>query len=228
MLYTILLNDQLSATEAIVIFLISIIIFFFSLAIHEWAHGFVAVKMGDPTPKLTGRLTLNPIKHLDGMGFICFILFGVGWAKPVQINPLNFKKYRKGIRWTSIAGVLANFILGLIASLIMAILLATVGLTNIYMEYVVLFLQYIMLINSCLLLFNIIPIYPLDGFNFVSSFLKPDSKYITNNARYGYRIMLGILLASAVIDLLFGFDILSWYLSLVYDYIFLPIGLLGA
>lgn len=227
MLYSILFNDQLNAEQAIVIFIISIVVFFFSLAIHEFAHGFVAYKMGDNTPKAMGRLTLNPFKHLDPMGFLCFVIFGVGWAKPMPINPLNFKKYRKGIRWTSLAGVIANFSVGLIASIIMAILLGTVGYANVYMEYLILFLQYTMLVNSFLFMFNIIPLYPMDGFNFVSSFMKSNNKFIQFNVKNGFKIMLGILLGTTLIDVLFNFDILAWFLSLLYDYIYLPITLLG-
>ena len=91
-------------------FLISVVVFFISLAMHEFAHGFVAYKMGDPTPKMAGRVTLNPFKHLDLMGFLFFIFFGFGWAKPMPVNPLNFKKYKKGVRLVSIAGVLTNFL----------------------------------------------------------------------------------------------------------------------
>lgn len=227
MLYSILFNNQLNTSEALIIFAISVIVFFFSLAVHEFSHGLVAYLMGDKTPKSMGRLTLNPFKHLDPIGFIFFILFGVGWAKPMPINPLNFKRYRKGIRLTSIAGVAVNFLIGLIASIALAVIIATVGYANLFMEFVIFFLQYVMLINSFLVMFNIIPIYPLDGFNFVTSFMRADNKFIKFNARNGFKIMLGILLATTLIDLLFNFDILSWFLSLLYDYIYLPISLLG-
>lgn len=227
MLYYILFSSNLTAQEAVVIFLITIVAFFISLAVHEFAHGFTAVKMGDPTPKLAGRVTLNPFKHISLSGLLCFVLLGVGWAKPMPINLLNFKKYRKGIRLTSIAGILANFILGLICAIIFALIIAFAPVSNVYIEYIMLTLQYFMLVNSFLALFNILPIYPLDGFNFVTSFMKADNKFIQYNVRNGFKILLGILLATVLIDLLFGFDILDFYLSLIYNYIYMPIGLLG-
>lgn len=227
MLFYILFSSNLTAQEAVVIFLITIVAFFISLAVHEFAHGFTAVKMGDPTPKLAGRVTLNPFKHISLSGLLCFALLGVGWAKPMTINPLNFKKYRKGIRLTSIAGILANFILGLICAIIFALIIAFAPVSNVYIEYILLTLQYFMLVNSFLALFNILPIYPLDGFNFVTSFMKADNKFIQYNVRNGFKILLGILLATVLIDLLFGFDILDFYLSLIYNYIYMPIGLLG-
>ena len=227
MLYYILFSSNLTAQESVVIFLITIVAFFISLAVHEFAHGFTAVKMGDPTPKLAGRVTLNPFKHISLSGLLCFALLGVGWAKPMPINPLNFKKYRKGIRLTSIAGILANFILGLICAIIFALIIAFAPVSNVYIEYILLTLQYFMLVNSFLALFNILPIYPLDGFNFVTSFMKADNKFIQYNVRNGFKILLGVLLATVLIDLLFGFDILDFYLSLIYNYIYMPIGLLG-
>ena len=227
MLYYILFSSNLTAQEAVVIFLITLVAFFVSLAVHEFAHGFTAVKMGDPTPKMAGRVTLNPFKHISLSGLICFALLGVGWAKPMPINPLNFKKYRKGIRLTSIAGILANFILGLICAGIFALIIAFVPISNIYIEYILLLLQYFMLVNSFLALFNILPIYPLDGFNFVTSFMKSDNKFIQYNVKNGFKILLGILFATVLIDLLFGFDILDFYLSIIYNYIYMPIAYLG-
>ena len=202
-------------------------VFLVSLTIHEFAHSFVAYKMGDPTPKQMGRLTLNPFKHLSGSGFLCFILFGIGWANPVPINPLNFKKYKTGTRLVSIAGVLSNFILGLIAAIIYAILLATVGFSSVAMEYVFLILEYFMLVNSYLAIFNLLPIYPLDGFNFITSFMKSDNKFIKYGVQNGFRILFMILMICLFIELFFGFDLLDWVFSLFYNYIYVPIAMLG-
>ena len=194
---------------------------------HELAHSFTAYKMGDPTPKLMGRLTLNPFKHLSLGGFLMFVLLGIGWAKPVPINPLNFKKYRTGIRLVSISGILTNFFLGLIAAIIYAMLLPTVGYINTAMECVSLVLQYFMVVNSFLALFNLIPIYPMDGFNFVTSFMRADNRYIKFNVKNGLKLLLCILLVTLLIETIFSFDLLDWYLSILYNYVYLPISFLG-
>lgn len=227
MIYYILFNQNLTFKEAVIYVLITMFVFLVSLTIHEFAHSFVAYKMGDPTPKQMGRLTLNPFKHLSGSGFLCFILFGIGWANPVPINPLNFKKYKTGTRLVSIAGVLSNFILGLIAAIIYAILLATVGFSSVAMEYVFLILEYFMLVNSYLAIFNLLPIYPLDGFNFITSFMKSDNKFIKYGVQNGFRILFMILMICLFIELFFGFDLLDWVFSLFYNYIYVPIAMLG-
>lgn len=228
MLYQFLFSNGLTAKEAVIIFLISIFVFFISLTVHELAHGFVAYKMGDLTAKVDGRLTLNPIKHLDLGGFLAFLLMGVGWAKPVPVNPLNFKKYKTGMRWVSIAGILANILLGLLCAIIYAILLATVGFANTAMSYVGLILLYFMQVNGMLALFNLLPFVPLDGFNFISTFLKPDNKFVRWNERKGVTIIFAIIFGSLLIEILTGIDIFGTYLNLMYRFIYMPIALLGA
>ena len=227
MLYYILFNQDLTAEQAVIHFLITIFVFMISLSIHEFAHAFSAYKCGDPTAKNAGRMTLNPFKHLSTTGFIFFMLLGVGWAKPIPINPLNFKKYKKGTRWVSASGVLANFVLGLVCAIICAILIATVGFEVVALDYVYSFLFYFMMVNSFLALFNILPIPPLDGFNFLSSFMRSENKFIKFMVRNGGKILIGIILVSMLTDLLFGFDILSIYLSLLYDWVYLPISFMG-
>ena len=227
MLYYILFNQDLTAEEAVIHFLITIAVFMISLTIHEFAHAFSAYACGDKTAKLAGRMTLNPIKHLSLSGFIFFMLLGVGWAKPVPINPLNFKKYKKGTRIVSISGVLANVLLGLICATVCAILLATVGVGGVAMGYVYTILFYFMMVNSFLALFNFLPIPPLDGYNFIASFMKAENKFIKFMQRNGSRIILSIILISLLTDILFGFDILTYYLSLLYDWVYLPISFIG-
>lgn len=228
MLYYILFQTNLTAREAVIHFLITIFVYIFSLTLHEFSHAFVAYKCGDPTPKLSGRMTINPLKHMDFMGFLLFILLGIGWAKPVPVNPTNFKKYKKGSRLVSIAGVAANFTIGLLAAVTYAILLATVGLqVGVVMQYVYAILVYLMLVNSFLFMFNILPIPPLDGFRFISTFAKPDNKFLNYMARNGMKLLLGFLFLGVFTDLLFGFDIFSIYLQLLFDFVYTPITWLG-
>lgn len=227
LLYYILFNSDLTASEAVIHFLITIFVYMISLAIHEFFHAFAAFKMGDPTAKLAGRMTLNPFKHLDMMGFLMFIFLGVGWAKPVPVNPLNFKKFKKGTRVVSIAGVSANFVLGLLSAGTFAILLSTVGVDGVAMGYVYNILMYFMIVNSFLVMFNILPIPPMDGFNFISSFLKPENGFIKFMAKNGYKVLIGLLLAGFVTDLFFGFDIFNVYLALLNDFIYWPIAWIG-
>lgn len=232
MLFTILYNGDMSAKEAVVHFIITTIVFILSLALHELAHGFAAYKMGDDTPKKAGRLSLNPFNHLSTSGFLMFIIIGVGWAKPMPTNPLKYKKYRKGQRLVSIAGVCVNFLLGLISAVILAILFACLGLelvlTNTALYWLYVFLSYMMLVNSCLFMFNMIPLFPLDGFNFVVSFIKkPESKYLKFNFAYGIMLLYGIIIFSLVLELFIGINIFDWLLRLIYDWVFLPIAGLG-
>lgn len=228
MIFNIILNQYISPKEAVLIFIVCLLSFLLSLSFHEFAHAFVAVKLGDDTPKAYGRYTLNPFKHLDMFGFLSFLILGVGWAKPVPINPNKFKKYRTGIKLVSSAGIIVNFILGLISALLFLLFNSTIGASNTFMEYLLTFLDYSMLINSYFILFNIIPLPPLDGFNFISSFCKPNNKFVAFCYRNAVRILWTIILVSILVDLLFDIDIFGMYLSLIYNYIFNPLSRLGS
>jgi Zn-dependent protease len=137
------------------------------ISIHEFAHGYAAVKMGDDTPLMQDRLTLNPLKHIDPMGFICLLLFGFGWAKPVIINRRNFKNPRRDDAIVAIAGPLANF---MTAFLFVGLMKLTMFMpyslsTQILWEV----LQSTVWINLVLMIFNLIPIPPLDGHHILGS-----------------------------------------------------------
>lgn len=145
-----------------------------ALTIHEFAHALVATRLGDPTAKLEGRLTLNPIAHLDPVGTIFLLLVGFGWGKPVPINPGYFKKKSDEIK-VALAGIVSNLILATILVIPLRALLAS-G-TGADSSLLVVFLSLTVLMNIVLAVFNILPIPPLDGSHVVEYFLSDEAKY---------------------------------------------------
>jgi len=146
------------------------------MPLHEWAHGFVAYKLGDRTAKYQGRLTLNPLAHVDYMGAAMILLIGFGWAKPVPVDPRNFKNPKRDMALTALAGPVSNLLAavvsGLISNLIVMIMIKT-GNSSLStgFVYVLLFFRYLMMINASLAVFNFIPIPPLDGSKILMAFL---------------------------------------------------------
>lgn len=185
-----------------------VIAILFALTIHEFSHSLVATTQGDYTSRNFGRLSLNPFKHIDPIGFLCLLLFGFGWAKPVPINSYKFRDFKKGLFLTSISGVCANFIA---CFLFVGILVLSFGYMTISQilasSYLVQFCYYLLYfsasINLGLAIFNIIPIPPLDGYNVIASFTKSSNKFTQILNRYGFIILLALLVFN-VIDLLFG------------------------
>ena len=149
-------------------FILFYILFFIpSLVIHEFSHAFAAYKLGDPTAKNSGRLSLNPLVHLDLLGTISILLIGFGWAKPVPINPYNFDKPRRDSAITSFAGPLSNITIAIIGIIIINIL--SISSSSFLFAIISIFIQ----INIILAVFNLIPLGPLDGFKIVSGILPP-------------------------------------------------------
>ena len=145
-----------------------------ALTIHEYAHARVAVWMGDDTPKIMGRLTLNPIAHLDPFGLIMLWLFKFGWAKPVPINPNNFKNWRKGTILVSLAGPGANIMMALLAAIIYG-LLAKFQLMSGNVDTV---LKFTYSYNIIFAVFNLIPLPPLDGSKVLMNLLPGRQAYM--------------------------------------------------
>ena len=174
------------------------------LSFHEYAHGIVAYKLGDPTPKFQGRLTVNPKAHVDPIGFIALLFIGFGWGKAVEINPYNFKKPRRDELLVAFAGVTMNFIIAIVFSVIFK-LLSMAGIVNLGMYgiggYLGLIILYIIQINVVLMIFNLLPVPPLDGFGIVTEIFdlkrKPWYYTVYNN---GFFILM-ILLLFNVTDL---------------------------
>ena len=166
---------------------------------HECAHGWVSYKLGDPTAKQAGRLTLNPFKHLDLMGSLCMLFFHVGWAKPVPINPYYYKDRRKGIILVSIAGPVTNFIVAFL-SMFAAGLLTRFGSPQSLVIWVLFQLcYYAAIVNIGLGLFNLIPIPPLDGSKVVGCLSMKAAGFYAKFQRY-WRIVLILCVVTGVLS----------------------------
>lgn len=175
-----------------------------SITLHEFAHGFVSWKLGDPTPKWERRLTLNPLRHLDPMGAICMFFFRIGWAKPVMINPRYYKKPKLGIALVGLAGPMMNVVTSMLAILAMGLMDTMAkrgGLTvtdPVYYLYYTLYLFSMVSIYQAL--FNLIPLPPLDGSKILAYFL-PDAvmNFYAKYDRYCMIVLL-VLIYFNVID----------------------------
>lgn len=199
-----------------------------AIVIHEFAHAYVAKLNGDFTAVNAGRLTLNPVAHFDPIGILMMLLVGFGWAKPVPINPNNFTKYRRGMITVSIAGVTANLILAGLFLLLLYLLipmLAVVWSTSkaIYLlqVFVLYFIELTVTFNFMLALFNLLPIFPLDGYNLVASLFPKAVGYRNFMLRYGVILLLAIILIGNIASFL-GFrylNIFGLFSDLVYDLI---------
>ena len=195
------------------------------ITLHEFAHAFVAYKCGDPTAKFSGRMTLNPIKHFDPLGILMFALAGFGWAKPVPINPYNFRKYRSGAFWTSAAGIIVNYLSAFLFCPIYGLIYIYV-LPRVEGMYAEIFLQTLfsglVIYSLSFCVFNLLPFYPLDGFRMVDALARRRGKFYWFLRQYGYYILLGLIFLHFIagrIPYLYVIDVLGYVLSFV-RYIF--------
>ena len=200
-----LMNDG-NIRDFLISFLLSLPIFLLSLSFHETAHGYVASKLGDPTARSLGRLTLNPAKHLDPIGFLCMVLFGMGWAKPVPVDTRYFKKPRRDMAITAAAGPISNILMAAIFALILR--LSYTGLqfvpigTSTVATVISIWLSFLILcirLNAMLAVFNLIPVSPLDGGRILNFFLPARLAY--QMSRYERAISL-VLMAALMIGVL--------------------------
>jgi Zn-dependent protease len=179
-----------------------------ALTVHEFAHGWVANRYGDPTPRLAGRLTFNPIKHLDPIGTIMLFIFRFGWAKPVPVNPYNLKNPKSDMVRVALAGPLSNLACGVLGSLILRgmIGLGVLGISGLRPGYLI--VAYFVLYNLILCAFNLLPIFPLDGSQVLLRILPRDAAYqYAKTERYGIFILMGLIFLGSFT----GVDILwSW------------------
>ena len=189
-----------------------IIVLLTAFTIHEFAHAWTATQFGDDTPRLNGRLTLNPLSHLDPMGSLLLLVAGFGWAKPVPINPYALQRRSSAaVMWVSLAGPLSNFIMAILAAIPFRLGLASItegfGTSTSFLPSPSKILIEFVTINLVLMLFNLIPLAPLDGEKIIDYFLPPSWQRIFENIRpYGPIILIAIVVFLPY----FGIDIIGW------------------
>lgn len=175
---------------AILLIISRAIVVFLCLPVHELCHGLAAYKLGDDTAKKLGRLSFNPIAHLDPIGTIMIFLFGIGYAKPVPINPLKFKDYRKGVALTALAGPLSNLVMAFVFAFVGSAINSFTG-SSAAVQVIVLLISLAADINISLAVFNLLPIPPLDGSRILGAVL-PDRLY-EKYFRYERYIMIALM-----------------------------------
>lgn len=162
-----------------------------ALTIHEFAHAFVADKLGDPTPTYQGRVTLNPLAHLDPVGTLAILLVGFGWGKPVQFDPFNLKDPKRDTALIALAGPASNILLAIALTIVYHLLPETVFFLGILAPV----LNFIISINVMLAVFNMVPVYPLDGSKILQALLPPENAlaYEQFMQRYGSIVLLMLI-----------------------------------
>ena len=202
-----------------------------ALTVHEFAHGFIANKLGDPTASYQGRLTLNPLAHIDPVGFLMMLFLGFGWAKPVPVNPRLMSKPKRDMALTSLAGPAVNLLVALVCGIAVGALwhfgfnpsqifweAFDGGITP--MGAITYTLYIMMMLNVGLALFNLIPIPPLDGSNILVAFLPNNTAAKYLQIRYYTRyIFLGVMVISMLADRSMLFAYLDYYLWLPFEWL---------
>ena len=220
------MNDFLTIIAVLVAFLSAL---FISMPFHEFAHAHAALKEGDPTAKILKRYTLAPFSHIDAKGLVFLLLFSIGFAKPVPIDSRNFKRGVKSELRVDFAGVLVNLLIAILSCFLFTLLINI--WPALFIKYGFLsdlyyyFFNFMISINFMFVFFNILPIYPLDGFRVVEALSKTENNYIRFMKRNSFWIMLVLLITgilSAYISLCAG-GLSNWFMS-IFDSFFAWVG----
>ena len=228
------------AIQTILCYVASLLAVAIVLTLHEFSHAFVAYKCGDLTPKIRGRLTLNPLAHFDILGLVFFALAGFGWAKPVPINPNNFTHYKRGLALTSVAGIAANylsaFIFYPIYLLVTMYLQTPIPQLNYFLST---FTMLLWMYSLSFAVFNLIPLPPLDGWNLVEALNRRRGKVFRFFRQYGNVILIILIVIHflvrftanyemlAIASMIFGYiDILGYIMTFVVQWVGWPVTML--
>ena len=202
---TVMLMFSQNPMQALLYILISFLAMCVAISFHEWAHAFVAYKLGDPTAKNMDRMSIDPFRHMDWMGAVVFLLFGFGWAKPVVVNSRNLKHYRRDDILISLAGPVMNLLLAFVFTGVAML----VPMPN---QWIALTVMYLISMNLNFALFNVLPVPPLDGFHVVTSlFVRKNYAVVDFLQKYGYFLLI-LLVFSGALDVVLG-----WAATGLYD-----------
>ena len=178
-----------------------------ALTVHEYAHGYVAFRLGDDTAYRAGRLTLNPLSHLDPIGTLMLFIVQIGWAKPVPVNPYNLNNPRTDMIWVSLAGPASNVIFAFITGMILRFIIAAELNIGMFLAKMIIFTVQI---NLVLAAFNLIPVPPLDGSKILGGLLQGEADYkYAQFERYGPFVLMAVIFGGWFLHI----PVLSWIIS---------------
>ncbi|MDD5726176.1 MAG: site-2 protease family protein [Patescibacteria group bacterium] len=204
-----------------ILFVLWIVAVLVALTVHEFSHALAATWLGDPTAKRMGRLSLNPLAHIDWFGLLALVLVSFGWGKPVPFNPYLLRDQKWGPLYIGLAGPFSNLLMLSLVGLLLRILLPILGPNNL----LIVFLGLCFLINTALMLFNLIPLPPLDGSKIIMALLHKPKWFAFREKleRYGSWILMGLIL----LDVVFGIGLISAVLGGPYHWVAGLFGLNG-